>query len=151
MSVGKITTPPLFKTVQELQEKIDEYFDSCWVDKIIEQQDKDGNITTTNVKYQNRPYTVMGLVLGLGFNTRKSFMDYKAKPEFVNALNKARTKIEMNVEEHLFEKNAAGAIFWLKNNAEEKYQDKQQHELTGKEGRPLVVNIVKFGDKKPKV
>ena len=130
----KTGRPALFKNVRELQEKIDEYFESCWIDKVVEVTDKEGNVTATNSRYQARPYTVMGLVLALGFNSRKSLSDYKAKPEFINAIKRARSKIEMNVEEAL--------IFWLKNNAEEKYRDKTELEHTGKDGESLPgVNI----------
>jgi hypothetical protein len=124
--------PPLYKHVKDMQSKIDDYFDSCWTDKIIEITDKNGNITTTNSRYQHRPYTVMGLILALGFTCRKQFKEYKAKQEFTNALNAARTKIEMNVEEYLLQnKNAVGPIFWLKNNAEEKYCDRTELEHSG--------------------
>ncbi len=130
--------PPKYNNVQELQAKIDEYFDSCWIDKIIEVTDKDGNCTATNSRYQNRPYTVMGLVFALGFVSRQSLLDYcKRSGQFSDTIKRAKTKIEMNVEEYLLEgKNAAGPIFWLKNNAETKYQDKQELEHSAKEGAP---------------
>jgi hypothetical protein len=128
--------PPFFKTPQELQEKINDYFDSCWVDKIIEVTDKEGNCTATNSRYQNRPYTIAGLAEYLGFCSRTSLLDYDAKMEFLNIIKKAKLKVEMNVEEFLLEgKNAAGPIFWLKNHAD--YKDKQEHEITGKDGGPI--------------
>ena len=123
--------PPFYKSLPELQEKIDAYFESCWVDKVIETITKDGTCTMSTVRYQQRPYTVMGLVLGLGFTTRQALANYAAKPEFMDAIKGARSKIEMNVEELMLEgKNAAGPIFWLKNNAEEKYRDKTETEHT---------------------
>jgi hypothetical protein len=123
--------PAFYTTKEQLQLKIDEYFDSCWTDKVTEVTDKNGNCTMSTVRYQNRPYTVMGLVLSLGFSSRKALHDYKGKEEFSNAIKAARTKIEMYVEELMLEgRNAAGPIFWLKNNAEEKYKDKQEVDVT---------------------
>ena len=122
--------PPKYKTVKELQAKIDKYFKSCWVEKKVEVTDKAGKVTVTKERHQNRPYTIMGLILALGFTCRQSFKEYKAKPEFTDAIKAARSIIEMNVEEYLVEgKNAAGPIFWLKNNAEEKYRDKHETEV----------------------
>lgn len=127
--------PPKYKNPQDLQEKIKEYFDSCWIDKIIEVTDKDGKVTATNSRYQDRPYTVAGLAEFLGFATRQSLLDYDAKPEFLDIIKKAKLKIEMNIEELLVAgKNAAGPIFWLKNHAH--YRDKQEVEFPDENGKP---------------
>lgn len=129
--------PRRFKTVAELQEKIDAYFESCWADRRIEKTDKDGIVTVSFERYRIMPYTVMGLVLALGFNSRTSFNDYKAAPEYMAAIKNARTRIELSVEALMLEgKNPAGPIFWLKNNAEEKYRDKYDHEV-GLDARAL--------------
>ena len=136
MEKNKGGRPPKYKTREELQAKIDEYFDSCWVDKITQVTDKDGNITESNVRYQDRPYTVAGLAQYLGFNSRQSLLDYDAKPQFLDVIKKAKLKIEMFIEEQLVAgKNAAGPIFWLKNHAE--YRDKTEQEVLIT--KPLVV------------
>jgi hypothetical protein len=128
--------PPKFKNPQDLEAKIKEYFDSCWVDKVIETENKEtGETTTTNIRYQDRPYTVAGLASYLGFLSRQSMWDYEQKEKFSYLIKEARIKIEMNVEEQLISgKNAAGPIFWLKNHAD--YKDKQEvdvnHDFTGK-------------------
>jgi len=136
--------PVLFKTAREMQEKIDEYFESCWIEKITEVAEKDGKITTSNSRYQNKPYTMMGLAMTLGMS-RETLCQYRKKDKFSDTINKARQKVEMNVEEYLLEgKNAAGPIFWLKNNAEKKYRDKSELEAYGPDGQPLggtTVNI----------
>ncbi len=126
-SVGK---PPFFKSPKELQEKINEYFDSCWIDKVVEVTDKEGTCTSTNSRYQNSPYTVAGLTLALGFSSRQSLLDYQSKKQYLDIIKKAKLKIEMNIEEFLIAgKNAAGPIFWLKNHAG--YKDKQEVEHSG--------------------
>ncbi len=137
MEKNKGGRPPKYKTREALQAKIDEYFDSCWVDKITQVTDKDGNITESNVRYQNRPYTIMGLALALGM-TRETLCQYAKDGRFSDIVKKAKQTVEMYVEEMLLEgKNAAGPIFWLKNHAE--YRDKTEQEHTGKDGGPIQV------------
>ena len=137
MEKNKGGRPPKYKTREELADKIKEYFDSCWVDKITQVTDKDGNITESNVKYQNRPYTIMGLALALGM-CRDTLCEYAKNGKFSDIVKKAKQTVEMYVEEMLLEgKNAAGPIFWLKNHAE--YRDKTEQEHTGKDGGPIQV------------
>jgi hypothetical protein len=134
--------PPKYKTAKELQEKIDAYFDSCWIDKVTEVTDKEGICTMSTVRYQNRPYTVAGLALALDL-CRDTLAEYVKAGQFSDIIKKAKLKIEMNVEELLLEgKNAAGPIFWLKNHAA--YRDKQEMEHTGPEGGPIQMIIKKF-------
>ena len=119
--------PPKFTTARDLQDKINDYFDSCWVDKIIEVTDKEGNCTSTNSRYQNRPYTIAGLALSLGI-CRDTLCEYAKKSKFSDIIKKAKLTVEMNVEECLLAgKNAAGPIFWLKNHAD--YKDKQETKI----------------------
>jgi len=124
--------PPKFTNPQEMQIAIDDYFESCWIDKITEVTSKEGETTTSNARYQNRPYTVMGLALALNM-TRETLCEYAKKGDFSDIVKRAKDKVEMNVEEALLEgKNAAGPIFWLKNHAD--YRDKQELELSGEVG-----------------
>lgn len=96
--------PPKFKTVKEMQVKIDAYFASCW------EEDEDGN------KNQKIPYTITGLALALDTD-RELLLDYGNKDEFSDAIKKAKLKCHNFAEQHLFSgKNATGAIFNLKNN-----------------------------------
>lgn len=59
--------------------------------------------------------TVNGLALALGFNSRQSLLNYADKPEFVDTVKRARTRMENAWEQRLAGPNAAGTIFWLKN------------------------------------
>ena len=130
--------PPLYDTPEAIKEKIDEYFDSCWIDKVIEVTDKEGTVTATNVKYQDRPYTIEGLTWYLGFSSRAALLYYEEKPEFSDTIKRAKLKVKMGVTEGLLTgKNATGHIFWLKNNDPENYRDVQQFEHTGKDGGPI--------------
>ncbi|MFH2075577.1 MAG: terminase small subunit [Pseudomonadota bacterium] len=130
--------PPLFSTPEEMQTEIDAYYESCIVDKITEAIDRDGKCTMSTVRYQDKPYTIEGLTWSLGFSSRKSLLYYEEKPEFSDTIKRAKLKVKMSVVEGLLTgKNAAGNIFWLKNNDSEYYRDVQQLEHTGKDGGPI--------------
>jgi len=127
--------PPKFATPELLQQAIDEYFESCWVDKVTETTDKDGKCTMSEVRYQQRPYTIAGLAYHLEMTTQ-ALRNYEAKDEFLCIIKRAKQKVEMNIEEQLIDgKSAAGPIFWLKNHAG--YSDTQKVELTGADGKPV--------------
>ena len=121
--------PPKYKNKEELQEKIDAYFDSCR-GKVL--KDADGNpVLNKNgqpILYGGRPLTITGLALALGFSTRKSLLDYEGKKEFVNTITRAKSIVEQYAEERLYDKDGAnGAKFSLANNFEG-WKDKQQIE-----------------------
>lgn len=98
--------PPTYKTPEELQAKIDEYFKKC-----PDTQDvwKDGE------KVEVPVITISGLVLFLGFCDRASFYDYEKKKEFSHTIKRARTFIELEYEKALRTGHVTGAIFALKN------------------------------------
>ena len=107
--------PLKFKTVKELESKIEEYFDSCQ-DEIA--RDDDGNVITDksgNAVWIPKPPTVSGLALALGFDDRRSIYDYKERPEFSHTIKNAIMRISDYAERHLYIGKATGAIFWLKN------------------------------------
>ena len=109
-----IGRPPLYKTAEEMQEAIDAYFADC------ENPDKPKHITIT------------GLALALGFATRKSLLEYEAKDEFVNTIKRAKLRVENYIENRLFEANATGSIFNLKNNFDWKDKTEVDQNLNGK-------------------
>lgn len=85
-----------YKTQEEFQQIIDQYFDKC---------DKDG-----------RPYTMSGLALALDID-RTTLVRYGEKDLFANLVKKAKAKVEQQLEESLHRLgNNSGVIFNLKNN-----------------------------------
>ena len=58
--------------------------------------------------------TVNGLALALGM-TRETLLRYAEKPEFSDTVKLCRTRLEAEWEQRLAGPNAAGTIFWLKN------------------------------------
>jgi hypothetical protein len=139
MAVGR---PPKYKTAQEMQDKIDEYFETqVWSKPYL---DKEGNVLTTKTGkpvMDIKPPTVAGLSLFLDFSDRASMYDYKKKEKFTHIIKRAVSKIEEFAEIQLTQGNSTGAIFWLKNHG---WIDKINKDLTsdGKELQPanIVVN-----------
>jgi hypothetical protein len=130
-SVGR---PKKWETVEELEERIEAYFNSCFrkvqrrelikvaVDKDSESEyawidctDSHGNPLLENI----RPLTVTGLACALD-TTRETLLDYENKPEnaqFSDTIKRAKGFIQRYAEEYLYNgKNQTGAIFNLKNN-----------------------------------
>lgn len=94
--------PPKFASVEELQKLIDGYFDSRVVVK-------DGG------EERSLPITITGLCLHLD-TSRETLCEYENKPEFTDAIKKAKMRVEHFAEEMLhIGKNQTGAIFALKN------------------------------------
>ncbi len=107
------------KSAKKLQERIDEYFASCFkpqVDKYGEPLlDEKGNV----VLIQVRPYTMTGLADSLDIS-RKTLKNYEGEPKFQEIIEKAKRRCEVYAEERLFDKDGVnGAKFNLINNYED--------------------------------
>lgn len=106
---------PTFTSAEEMQEKIDAYFASCEA-KLL--RDRDGtpmlNKNGEPIYVGGRPMTIQGLALALGFTSRQSLLNYKAKREFVDTVTRARLRVEQYAAERLFDRDAQrGAQFTL--------------------------------------
>lgn len=106
---------PIFTSAEEMQEKIDAYFASCEPELL---RDGDGtpmlNKNGEPVYVGGRPMTIQGLALALGFTSRQSLLNYKAKREFVDTVTRARLRVEQYAAERLFDRDAQrGAQFTL--------------------------------------
>ncbi len=107
-----------YKTPEEMQEKIDAYFEDCKGHPLT---DPDGEIIFDKygqpVIVGERPLTVTGLALALGFATRQSLLDYEGKGPFKRIIQQAKLRIENYAEMRLYDKEGAnGAKFNLQNN-----------------------------------
>lgn len=116
--MNEVGRPNKFKTVRELQEAIDKYFDYC---------DEEG-----------KPYTISGLAYALDTN-RQTLLNYQEKEEFVDTIKKAKSKIESFNEELLYSKDVptVGVIFNLKNN----YDWKDKQEIEADVNNDVTINI----------
>lgn len=133
--------PVIFKTVKEMQDKIDSYFDFC-DNRTREIMDKKGNVVTIVFP---APYTMSGLANRLDIS-RQTLCDYRKNKgdEFSYAITHARDKVQEDIENRLMEtKNEKGAIFNLINNFG--WKQKNETDLTSK-GKKIESNSIVFSD-----
>lgn len=129
---------PKYKTPEEMQEKIDEYFKACEGKLLIDHNgdpiiDRWGN----PVYLDKKPPTITGLALALGFKTRTALQLYKAKKEFTDTVLLAKSRVEQYYEEQLVSRDGSrGAMFNLQRNFRGWQEDK------GEENKGAAVNII---------
>lgn len=88
--------PRKIQSVEEFEERVESYFTAC--------------------RASGEPLTITGLCLGLGFSSRDTLKEYMRRPEFSDAVKRAKLRVEHEYELALREsKYPAGAIFALKN------------------------------------
>ena len=131
-------TQPKYKTKEELQEKIDAYFEEC---KGTLLRDHNGDPILTRwgdpVFLDKRPPTIRGLALALGFKTRAALVSYQAKKEFADTILAAKSRVELYNEEQLYTRDGAkGAMFNLSRNFAGWQESKQD------ENKGAAVNII---------
>ena len=131
-AIGNSGKPKKFNSPKELQEKIDNYFEDCDNDPLLEQQwvGKEGNEV---LKKTQRPYTIEGLCNILNCS-RQTLLNYEKQPgyeEYFDVLIRAKRKItEQYVTFALAGSYNAGlAKFLLTNNSE--YKEKTETEHSG--------------------
>ena len=132
---------PKYTSKEEIIGLIDNYFESCkgepFIDEVTGKQmvDKFGY----PIFIGQRPPTVTGLALALGFKSRQSLLNYAGKQAFRDVITEAKSRIEMYVEERLFDKDGAnGAKFSLQNNFKGWDADKKAEE----DGKAPAINII---------
>lgn len=123
--------PSVFDSPEEMELKINEYFDNC----------PDKKTVVVGLGTIEMPaITITGLCVFLGFDSRQSFYDYEKHPEFSYIIKKARLRVENYYEKCLQYGNVTGAIFPLKNMG---WSDKSEVEHSGN------VSIAGFNYVKP--
>lgn len=80
-------------------------------------------------------FTITGLALALGFESRQSLYDYRERGDFSCTVKTALLRVENKYEQRLLD-GGAGPIFALKNMG---WKDKQ--EISGADGGPLEVVV----------
>ena len=117
MTSKKLGRPLAFDSVEELEEKVEEYFvsEDCYL-----------------IQGDDSVYapTMSGLALYLDVD-RKTITNYSNKEAFFPTIRKARARIESHLEKKLYGNNVTGLIFNLKNNFD--WKDKSEVENTNVE------------------
>lgn len=116
--------PLKFETVEELEEKIDTYFNGTLKDE----------------------WTITGLALALDID-RHTLLNYERKKKFSTSIKRAKTMVENAYEIELRKYGRSGTIFALKN-----FGWVDRSELTGKEGEKLIpIPLIKLPKNHPDV
>jgi hypothetical protein len=120
----KVGRPAAYDTPEQMQQAIDSYFDTC--------------------VQEDRPPTVTGLALALGFESRNALLYYESdKPEFLSTVKKAKGRIEQHIEEQLYRgSSVTGLIFNLKNNFGWKDAHDYTHVTRDEEGKEAPLRFV---------
>ena len=114
----KTGRPPVFESPEQFEALAEKYFKECEENK--------------------EPPLITGLAVSCG-TYRQQIWDYESKPEFTDAIKRAKTRIENALERRCFtSNNPAGAIFLLKNM---KTGWADQHEIEHKGGTVSTVII----------
>ena len=93
------------------------------------------------VYINQRPPTVTGLALALGFTTRLSLLNYQGKAEFMNTITRAKSMVEEYTEQRLFDRDgSSGAQFSLRNNFKG-WNDKLSSDLDVEEQKARIEKI----------
>jgi len=125
--------PPIFQSVEELQLKVDEYFE--WIEGEFHWEASDDD----DIKVWDRspePATITGMCLFLGFESRQSFHDYAKNDKFSYTIKRARLRIENSYEKSLnYSRQPVAQIFALKNLG---WEDKAT--IAGDAENPLVTS-----------
>ena len=120
--------PPKFSSPEELQAKIDQYFDfckgqlatDCFGNPIVDKHSKP-------VILGARPPTICGLAFFLGMS-RRSLLNYKSRPAFEYVVSRARLRIEMYTNERLFDREGYyGSRFVLSTSFAQEAADEEEN------------------------
>lgn len=141
--------PPMYKSKEEIQEKIDKYFSDCEGEVL---EDEEGNPILNKyggvIIMGSKPPTITGLALALGFSSRQALLNYQDREEFNDTIMRAKSRVEQYAEERLFDRDGSnGAQFSLKNNFKGWNADKKEENQQG--GITIVNNIPRTDNSKP--
>lgn len=110
--------PPKYKSKEEIEEKIEQYFEDCKGEILRDVKgepvlNKQGKV----IMIGQKPPTITGLALALGFASRQALLNYQGKKEFNDTITRAKSRVEEYAESRLFDRDGSnGAQFSLRNN-----------------------------------
>lgn len=109
---------PWYKTPDEMQVVIDQYFEDCEGELLRNKEDQPVlNKFGDPVYIRVKPPTITGLALALGFTSRRALLNYEAKKAFVHTVTRAKARVEAYAESRLFDRDGSrGAEFSLRHN-----------------------------------
>lgn len=144
-----MSAKPKYTSKEQIIGLIDDYFASCEGEVL---RNGEGNPMFDKfglpIMIHQRPPTTAGLARALGFATRQSLFQYKAKKEFTDVIQAALLRIEQYTEERLFDRDGVrGATFSLQNNFRF-WKGKEEKEDTGAAVVKIICDIPRPEDPK---
>lgn len=143
----------IYKSAEDMQIVIDRYFEDCEGKLLTIKDAETGEDKPVLDKYGQpvyvgqKPPTVTGLALALGFNSRQALLNYQGREEFNDAVTRAKAHCEEYAESRLFDKDGSnGAKFSLANNFRD-WTEKQDTTIRNPEGESLRIESVADADK----
>ena len=109
----------MFKNTRQLNQRIDQYFLGCNAVQAVDENnmllfDKNSLPIMSSLE---KPPTVTGLALAIGFNSRSALLEFNGNQVHVDIISRALARIEEFAEAKLFDKGLyTGAKFFLANN-----------------------------------
>src|SRR5258708_7564435 len=108
----------LFTKAKQLEDLIELYFKDTEAEDFPKENDSDSKPATDAKKQKKEkapePFTIAGLSLHLGFNSKQAFDEYEITGKFADRIKRARLRIEALYEKKLHTQYTSGAIFALK-------------------------------------
>ena len=134
--------PPTYKCKEEIEGKIEAYFKECEGEILRNANDEPVlNKFGEPVYINQKPPTVTGLALALGFSTRMALLSYQGKEEFANTISRAKARVEEYAERRLYDRDGSnGAQFSLRNNFSG-WNDRQKNKLDEQEQKARIQQI----------
>lgn len=109
--------PLKYKTVDELQAAIDEYFKACEGRPLLNDDGDPVLIKGVPIMVDVKPPTVTGLALALGLSGRQALLNYQGRKGFMDAITRAKARCEEYAEGRLYDRDGThGAQFSLRCN-----------------------------------
>ena len=97
-TMGAGGRPPKYKSVKEMQKKIDEYFESCEGKPLIINGEQQYNKQGYPIILDRKHPTITGLALALGFSGRSDLLYYqkhkKDSDKFYDTITRAKSRVE---------------------------------------------------------
>jgi hypothetical protein len=113
--------PPIFSTPEEMQKAVDYYFDTT----------QSPVVTKTGVEYVPGPYTMTGLALALGFNSRQTLYEYEENPVFSDTVLRARARVVAYAEGRLYDRDGAQGAKFALSNYKDGWVERSEQVVTG--------------------
>lgn len=134
--------PPKFRSVNDLQTRIDRYFEWCKGEILIDEATGKPVVTKSGmpVIIDAHPPTITGLANALKVS-RQTLLNYQGKKVFEEIITEAKRRVEQYAEERLYDKDgSAGARFSLQNNFKG-WKNETEVTVNAAEGRDIMSEI----------